>query len=156
MFSKETYTERRNKLRKMIGNGIILLQGNNDAPMNYPANTYRYRQDSTFLYFFGLNHAGLAGIIDIDNNKEIIFEKRPCLDKENSPVDGLYNAWIIINNPKQPIKLHHSFSIFIPYITNPKKRIYAKIKNPNIPPPTLKVSESQTLTPFGFEHVFTI
>ena len=73
MFSKETYTERRNKLRKMIGNGIILLQGNNDAPMNYPANTYRYRQDSTFLYFFGLNHAGLAGIIDIDNNKEIIF-----------------------------------------------------------------------------------
>lgn len=73
MFKKEVYTDRRNSLRKLIGSGLILLPGNNDSPMNYPANGYRFRQDSTFLYFFGLNHAGLAGVIDVDNNKDIVF-----------------------------------------------------------------------------------
>jgi Xaa-Pro aminopeptidase len=73
MFRSSTYKERRNRLKKQIGSGIILLQGNDDSPMNYLDNTYHFRQDSTFLYFFGIDFPGLAGVIDIDNNKEYIF-----------------------------------------------------------------------------------
>ncbi|MFA5782797.1 MAG: aminopeptidase P family protein [Bacteroidales bacterium] len=73
MFSEKTYTERKNKLRKQLGNGLILIMGNNESPMNYLGNTYHFRQDSNFLYFFGLDFPGLAGVIDIDKNKDIIF-----------------------------------------------------------------------------------
>jgi len=73
MFNKTVYTARRNQLRNDVGSGLILLLGNPDAPMNYPANTYHYRQDSNFLYFFGHNLAGLAGILDVDAGKDILF-----------------------------------------------------------------------------------
>lgn len=74
MFSKETYIRRRNELKQRVGSGIILLPGNNETPMNYPANTYSpMRQDSTFLYYFGQHREGLFAIIDIDADKEIIF-----------------------------------------------------------------------------------
>ncbi|MEI6766026.1 MAG: aminopeptidase P family protein [Bacteroidota bacterium] len=73
MFPATTYTSRREKLRKLMKSGIILIPGNDESPMNYPANGYRFRQDSNFLYFFGLNHPGFAGIIDCDANKDIIF-----------------------------------------------------------------------------------
>jgi len=73
MFDAKTYTERRNKLRKHFSSGLILIMGNNESPMNYPGNTYHFRQDSNFLYLFGLDFPGLAGVIDIDNNKDIIF-----------------------------------------------------------------------------------
>jgi Xaa-Pro aminopeptidase len=73
MFSAQTYIERRNALKRSIGSGIILMMGNEEAPMNYHDNTYRYRQDSNFLYFFGISHAGLSAIIDIDSGEEIIF-----------------------------------------------------------------------------------
>lgn len=71
MFSKETYTSRRNELKKLVGNGIIILFGNNESPCNYPANAYYpMRQDSSFLYYFGQHRDGLVGVIDIDNDKE--------------------------------------------------------------------------------------
>lgn len=73
MFTKEIYTERRNKLRNEMNSGVALFLGNNEASFNYPANQYHFRQDSNFLYFFGLDHPDLAGIIDIDNNKDYIF-----------------------------------------------------------------------------------
>jgi Xaa-Pro aminopeptidase len=73
MFNKKTYTERRRKLKEKVGKGIILLFGNDESPMNYTDNTYHFRQDSTFLYYFGIQHPGLAAIIDIENDKEIIF-----------------------------------------------------------------------------------
>lgn len=73
MFSKEIYTNRREALRKKIKSGLVLILGNPEASMNYPANTYRFRQDSNFLYFFGHNHPNLAGIIDIDEGKDILF-----------------------------------------------------------------------------------
>ena len=72
LFDKQTYTERRRLLKESIGSGIILLMGNNDSPANYPNNVYRFRQDSSFLYFFGLHREGLAGIIDVDNNREYL------------------------------------------------------------------------------------
>lgn len=73
MFDAKVYTDRRNRLRKHIGNGIILLPGNTEASFNYPANTYHFRQDSNFLYFFGIDHPDLAGVIDLDENKDYIF-----------------------------------------------------------------------------------
>ena len=73
MFAKETYVERRKALKNKVGNGIVVIFGNNDAPANYPANAYKYRQDSCFLYFFGLQRDGLVGVIDIDDDKEYIF-----------------------------------------------------------------------------------
>ncbi|HSW68305.1 MAG TPA: aminopeptidase P family protein [Bacteroidales bacterium] len=73
MFSKNVYVARRNQLRKDVSSGLILMLGNQDASLNYPANTYHFRQDSNFLYFFGHNKAGLAAIIDVDNGTEILF-----------------------------------------------------------------------------------
>ena len=67
LFSKETYVERRAQLRQMVQHGVIVLFGNNDSPMNYPSNTYKFRQDSSFLYFYGQHRNGLAGIIDADS-----------------------------------------------------------------------------------------
>ena len=71
MFDKNTYIRRRAELKKLVGKGIIVLFGNNEAPYNYPANTYApMRQDSTFLYYFGQHRDGLVGVIDIDKDEE--------------------------------------------------------------------------------------
>lgn len=73
MFSKETYKNRRDELKKKVESGVILLPGNNNSPMNYSDNAYHFRQDSSFLYYFGIDEPGLTGVIDIDNDEEIIF-----------------------------------------------------------------------------------
>ena len=71
MFSKDTYIKRRAELKRLVGDGIIILFGNNEAPANYPANAYApMRQDSSFLYYFGQHRDGLVGVIDIDNDEE--------------------------------------------------------------------------------------
>lgn len=74
MFNKETYVRRRQELKKLVKSGVIVLFGNNESPSNCPANAYSpFRQDSSFLYFFGQNRNGLVGVIDIDNDKEILI-----------------------------------------------------------------------------------
>ncbi|MCR4603207.1 MAG: aminopeptidase P family protein [Prevotella sp.] len=74
MFDKQTYIQRRAELKKLVGKGLVLLFGNNDAPANYPANSYApMRQDSSFLYYFGQHRDGLVGIIDIDNDVEMMI-----------------------------------------------------------------------------------
>ncbi len=74
MFDKETYIRRRNELKKLISSGIVLLFGNNESPCNYPNNAYYpFRQDSTFLYYFGQQRDGLVGVIDIDNDIETLI-----------------------------------------------------------------------------------
>ena len=80
MFNSKTYIQRRAELKKKVGGGLILFLGNNEAPMNYTDNTYHFRQDSTFLYYFGLDQAELAAVIDVDENKEIIFGNDFSLD----------------------------------------------------------------------------
>ena len=72
MFSKTTYTERRAALCREVGHGLILLFGNNDSPVNYPANAYKFRQDSSFLYFFGQKRDGLVGVLDVDAGRELL------------------------------------------------------------------------------------
>ena len=78
--SKETYIRRRAQLKRDMGSGLLLFLGNDEAAMNYADNTYRFRQDSTFLYFFGLDYAGLAAVIDVDNDREIIFGNELTID----------------------------------------------------------------------------
>lgn len=79
-FSKETYIARRHELKQRMGSGLLLFLGNGEAPMNYADNTYHFRQDSTFHYFFGSDYAGLAAVIDVDANREIIFGNELTID----------------------------------------------------------------------------
>lgn len=74
MFSKDTYVRRRSELKKLVKSGLIVLFGNNEAPKNYPNNAYfPFRQDSSFIYYFGQHRDGLVGVIDIDNDREILI-----------------------------------------------------------------------------------
>jgi len=73
MFSSEVYTERRKRLRNDIDAGMILFLGNEESPMNFTDNQYLFRQDSSFLYFFGLDSPGLAAVIDVDQGTECMF-----------------------------------------------------------------------------------
>ena len=70
LFSRETYMDRRSVLRQRVQHGLIVLFGNNESPVNYPSNGYKFRQDSTFLYYFGLQRDGLVGVIDADSGDE--------------------------------------------------------------------------------------
>lgn len=80
MFDAKTYINRRLKLRKSLKDGIVLILGNVDVPMNYLANTYHFRQDSNFLYFFGLHYQGMAGVLDIDQGCDCLFGNDISLD----------------------------------------------------------------------------
>src|SRR5664279_2449273 len=73
MFKSEVYTRRREELHKKLKTGIALFIGNPEASMNYPDNTYHFRQDSDFLYFFGLDLPGFIGLMDFDSGKDKIF-----------------------------------------------------------------------------------
>ena len=73
MFKAATYIERRKLLRKSVGSGLMIFFANEESPMNYPANTFHYRQDSSFLYFFGLASPGLAAIVDADEGQDILY-----------------------------------------------------------------------------------
>ena len=74
MFSKETYIRRRAELKKLVGQGLIVLFGNNEAPANYPNNPYSpMRQDSSFLYYFGQHRDGLVGVINVDQDTEMLI-----------------------------------------------------------------------------------
>jgi len=77
---KETYQRRRQQLKHDMGSGLLLMLGNDEVGMNYADNTYRFRQDSTFLYFIGLDYAGLAAVIDIDEDREIVFGNDLTID----------------------------------------------------------------------------
>ncbi len=106
MFSATTYIKRRDQLRREVGSGIIFLVGNNDSPMNYLDNPYHFRQDSTFLYFLGLNRSGLFAILDADQGVDKVFGddytvedfvwrgKQPTISEEASAA-GVYTTGTI-------------------------------------------------------------
>ncbi|WP_031530789.1 aminopeptidase P family protein [Dyadobacter crusticola] len=91
MFSKETYIQRRQQLKSKVGSGLILLLGNEESGMNYRDNVYPFRQDSTFLYYFGLDFASIHAVIDIDNDQEILFGNELTIDD------------IVWTGPKEPL-----------------------------------------------------
>lgn len=92
MFSTATYIRRRNVLKERMGTGLLLFLGNEESPMNYKDNTYSFRQDSTFLYYWGLDDPSLAAVIDIDEGREAIFGDDPTVDE------------IVWTGPQQSIK----------------------------------------------------
>ena len=74
MFESKVYINRRKKLKEKMKSGIALFLGNSEIPYNYQANPHgKFRQYSSFLYFFGLDYPDLAAVIDFDNDKEYIF-----------------------------------------------------------------------------------
>jgi Xaa-Pro aminopeptidase len=91
MFSTETYIQRRRILKQKLGSGVLLFLGNDESGMNYRDNVYPFRQDSTFLYYFGLDVTGLTAVIDIDNDQEIIFGDELTIDD------------IVWTGPKEPL-----------------------------------------------------
>ena len=80
MFDSKVYVQRRKLLRNQVQSGLILLPGNNESPMNYPANGYHFRQDSNFLYFIGIDHYGLAAVIDVDCDETILYGDELTID----------------------------------------------------------------------------
>ena len=80
MFQPQTYIERRRTLKEQFNSGILLFLGNNDAPSNYSSNTYAFRQDSTFLYYFGIDLPGLAALIDVDSNTSTLYGTELTVD----------------------------------------------------------------------------
>ena len=81
MFDREVYQGRRDRLKQRISSGLVLLMGNRESPVNYPDNVYPFRQDSSFLYFFGIQRPGLAGLIDLDTGQETLFGDDYTLDQ---------------------------------------------------------------------------
>jgi len=73
MFETHVYKNRREELKKRVEKGLVLILGNGESPVNYPDNTYKFRQDSSFLYFFGLDMPGFAGVIDVESGEEYLF-----------------------------------------------------------------------------------
>jgi len=103
MFPAKKYAQRRMQLRQEVTSGLILFPGNEDVSFNYPANTYTFRQDSSFLYFFGLDHPSLAAVMDLDNGQDWIFGNDIDIDdiiwmgkqstiKESSLLAGVNNS----------------------------------------------------------------
>ncbi|MBN2415568.1 aminopeptidase P family protein [bacterium] len=80
MFSRTTYVERRRLLAGTVNSGLLLFLGNDESPMNYADNPFRYRQDSTFRYYFGLSQPGLAGVIDADSGECVLFGDELTVD----------------------------------------------------------------------------
>ena len=80
MFNKDFYINHRAALKNLMHKGLAIFVANDEASMNYPDNTYHYRQDSNFAYFFGLNHPDLVGVIDFESGEEILFGQEVTID----------------------------------------------------------------------------
>ena len=80
MFPKDIYANRRNQLRTSLKEGIAIILGNEESAMNAVANPYKFRQDSSFLYFFGLDMPHMVGIVDVDTGEDIIFANDVDID----------------------------------------------------------------------------
>jgi Xaa-Pro aminopeptidase len=80
MFAAATYARRRRLLRERLDGGLVLLLGNTDSPRNFADNVYPFRQDSSFLYFVGLDRPGLAAVFDLDSGEETVFGDELSID----------------------------------------------------------------------------
>jgi Xaa-Pro aminopeptidase len=80
MFDKEVYIKRRKEFAAQLRSGLFLFLGNSESPINYADNTYHFRQDSTFLYYFGINSPNLAAVIDVENDKTLLFGDEMSMD----------------------------------------------------------------------------
>ena len=129
MFTKETYIARRNKLKTDVGGGLIVLPGNEEVGMNYKDNIYHFRQDSTFLYFTGIDLPNLFFVIDVDNNTETLFGDDLTVDQivwtgpvaplsvytAKSGIDNLQSYTTIETIVKKAIQQKQSIHFLNPY-----------------------------------------
>lgn len=129
MFTVATFVKRREILKKEVGEGVILLTGNNESPRNFADNTYPFRQDSTFLYYTGLNEPGLALVIDTESGEEILFGSESSVDqaiwtgalpglKEKSAQAGIDNSRLfpeLYNMMQQAMKQKRLVHYLPPY-----------------------------------------
>ena len=79
MFAPETYAARRSALARQL-DGLIVILGNNNAPMNYAGNVYGFRQDGSFLYYGGIDEPSLALAIDTDSGESTLYGHEPTID----------------------------------------------------------------------------
>ncbi len=77
MFGREVYERRRKtllvRMREAGQSGLILFIGNAEAPAQYKDNCYKWRQDSSWLYYWGLDEPLMAAVLSIDSGEEILF-----------------------------------------------------------------------------------
>ncbi len=156
MFEKHVYINRRKRLKEQLGSGLILLLGNEESSMNYTDNCYPFRQDSNFLYFFGLDRPGLAAIIDIDNAQEIIFGNDIDVEdiiwtgplqslNEQAELVGVSNvlpALSIADKISKPLSEKRKIHFLPPYRADNMRKLSHWL---NIPFDLLKISSSTAL-----------
>lgn len=119
MFTKEVYSKRRNELKALVNNGLGIFLGNIDSPMNYLDNIFHFRQDSTFLYLFGIDQPGMAAIIDFESGEEILFGNNVEIDD----IIWMGEQPTIEERGKQVgINSTQAFSKFAEYIKNALKQ----------------------------------
>lgn len=154
MFDKKVYVERRSKLAKEVGGGIIVLMGNEDSSMNYRDNCYPFRQDSTFLYYVGIDNPGLVLVMNVDEGTETLYGKDLSLDdiiwtgalpsiKELAALSG-------VEQTKQPELLESFFK----GIENTKQRIH--ILRPYRPENVLKLMNWLQVTAAALESFVSV
>lgn len=87
MFDREIYIRRRRTLIDKMGasadegrRGVALFIGNVEAPAQYRDNAYAFRQDSTWLYLFGIDDPGYAAVVDLDSGEETIYADDADID----------------------------------------------------------------------------
>jgi Xaa-Pro aminopeptidase len=73
MFKSKVYIKRRRELREKVKSGVLLFIGNDESQVLIRDTVHKFRQNSNFLYYWGLNEPGLSALIDIENDKAILF-----------------------------------------------------------------------------------
>lgn len=91
MFASNVYRERRAALYRQMGGGLLLLPGLSPSPVNFAANPYPFRQDSSFLYYVGVDRPDCTLVVDLDRGRETL-----C-----GPEDSLEDA--IWSGPRRPL-----------------------------------------------------
>lgn len=156
MFSKEIYAERRAKLLKDVPSGIILFLGNTESPCNYPDNTFEFRQDSCFLYFFGLDKPDLAAIIDTESGDQVIFGDDVTMDDiiwmgpQPKLSDQAAEVGIAHTEPsatledyvKKAVSMHRTVHFTPPYRGETKIQLHELL---DVPFPEMRSAASETL-----------
>ena len=127
---KETYIRRRATLKREMGSGLLLFLGNNEVGMNYADNTYRFRQDSSFLYFFGLDYAGLAAVIVKDSTQGVNVK----FDGKNVTID----LYITVEYGTRITSVAHSVADSVKYQV--EKMTGLHVENVNVHVKGLRVS----------------
>ena len=78
---QSSYFQRRSILIDRIKDGLIFFPGNRESPMNYADNTYHFRQDSSFLYYIGIDRPDISAVLDTDSGETILFGDNFSLDQ---------------------------------------------------------------------------